>query len=117
MVIGVHLDVRRADVSFVAAFLFREREKKKRDDETSDARNRGIENPTTYVNAMVMRLLSVVLTVLVLFAAVVHRRISEKSVLKTFVSLFVPFKMSDHFFLFDEDSRTAIEAMKMLSEI
>lgn len=70
-------------------------------------------NTITHVHAMVVCLLSIMLTIFVLFAAVIHWGIPKKSMLKTFVSFFVPFKMTYHFFFFNENSRTAIETMKM----
>lgn len=63
---------------------------------------------------MIVRLLAIMAATTVSVGAVVHWWIPHEAMLKGLISLFVPLKMPDHFFLFDEHPWITIQAMKVL---
>lgn len=113
VIVGVHLYIRCTDVRFITAFLFAGHRPISL---SRDFLSNSIHTYTytTYVYAMIVGLLSVVLTVLVFLTAVVHGRVPHESVLKTLIPFLMPFEVPDHLFLLHEDSRIAIQAVKVL---
>jgi len=63
---------------------------------------------------VIVRLLAIVAATAVSVGAVVHWWIPHEAMLQGLISLFVPLKMPDHFFLFDKHPWITIQAMKVL---
>lgn len=115
VVVRVHLYIRCAYVHFVTRALQHER---------SAGFNtflRELLSPLKckkipYLNAVIMRLLSVMTTSLVSVRTVVTRRVPHETVLQALVPLFMPLEVSDHFFFLHKHSRVAVKTVEMLSE-
>lgn len=66
------------------------------------------------LDAVVVGLLAVVLTVVESVRAVVHGRVAHEPVLQRLVALLVPLEVPDHLLLFHEHPRVAVQTVKML---
>lgn len=74
MVVRVHLHVRRGYIDLIAALL----------------------------DAVIVRLFFVVRAIRVAIAAIIQRTVTHKAMLEGFIAFFMPLKMTDHLFLFNE---------------
>lgn len=64
-----------------------------------------------------MRLFFIMRAICESITTVVQWTVPHETVLKGIVPLFMPFEMTYHFFLLDENSRVAVQAVKMFSEM
>jgi hypothetical protein len=86
MIISVHLDITRTDISLITLIL----------------------------NAVIMSLFPIVLTIPKLDTAVIRRSESQESVVQGFRTLLVPLQMADDLFFFIEDFIRALNVVTVI---